>query len=58
MEWSLEMREVVSRLVDEDVEYGEGCDEACEHCPFAERCAACEGWWGCGAWEVGMGDDL
>ena len=58
MEWTWEMRDVVAQLADEYVEYGEGCDEACEHCPYAAQCEACEGWWGCGAWEAGMGDDL
>ncbi len=58
MEWTWEMRDVVAQLADECVEYGEGCDEDCEHCPYAAQCEACEGWWGCGAWEEGMGDDL
>ena len=40
------------------VTFGEGCEGACEHCPYAEQCEACEGYWGCGAWEEGMGEDL
>ena len=58
MKWTHEMHKVVEELTDKYVEYGEGCDGACEHCPYAEQCNATEGWWGCGAWEVGMGDDL
>ena len=57
MEWTSEMREAVMELM-EYVEYGEGCEGACEHCPFAERCEASEDFWGCPCWEEGMGDDL
>lgn len=53
-----EMMEVLEALCEEYVVYGEGCEGACERCPYAERCAACEGWWGCPCWEEGMGDDL
>lgn len=53
-----EMREVLWELCDKYVEYGKGCDEACEHCPFAEECERDELLWGCPCWEEGMGDDL
>lgn len=58
MEWTSEMRKVVSELTEKYVKYGDGCDGACEHCPYCEQCDACEGWWGCEAWEEGMGEDL
>ena len=58
MEWTTEMRQVVEELTERYVTFGEGCEGACERCPYAEQCSACEGWWGCGAWEEGMGDDL
>lgn len=58
MEWTREMREVAAELAERYVRYGEGCEEACERCPYAERCAAEGGCWGCAAWEEGMGDDL
>jgi len=54
---SREEYEVVEELL-VYVESGEGCEGACERCPFAERCEACEGWWGCPCWEEGMGEDL
>lgn len=54
----MEMRETLGRLADEYVTYGQGCDEACEHCPYAEWCEEYEGFWGCPCWEEGMGDDL
>lgn len=57
MEWTTEMREVAYGLM-EHVVSGEGCEEACARCPFADRCEACEGWWGCPCWEEGMGEDL
>ena len=50
--------ERVWELLAEAVTYGEGCHEACASCPYAEECHASEGWWGCGVWEKGMGDDL
>jgi hypothetical protein len=53
-----EMMEVLEALRREFVTYGDRCDEACERCPYAEQCEACEGWWGCPCWEEGMGDDL
>lgn len=55
---TMEMRETLWRLADEYVTYGQGCDEACEHCPYADWCAEHEGYWGCPCWEEGMGDDL
>ena len=58
MEWTREMREVVADLTDRYVVEGEGCEGACEHCPYCAQCEACEGFWGCGAWEYGMGEDL
>ena len=58
MEWTQEMRDVVDALTEKYVTYGDGCEKACEHCPYADQCEACEGWWGCGAWEEGMGEDL
>lgn len=58
MEWTSEMRVVVAELAEQYVVYGEGCEGACERCPYADRCDASEGYWGCGAWEEGMGDDL
>ena len=58
MNWNNEMEKVVEVLTEKYVTYGEGCEKACEHCPYCEQCDACEGWWGCDAWEKGMGDDL
>lgn len=58
MEWTREMELVVAELAAEYVVSGEGCEGACEHCPYAEECEASDGWWGCGAWEEGMGEDL
>lgn len=52
-----EMSKKVEELM-ELVEYGEGCEKACEKCPFAEQCKKEELFWGCGCWEKGMGDDL
>ena len=40
------------------VKYGKGCDKACARCPFSDLCGKEELFWGCGAWEEGMGDDL
>ena len=48
-----EMREVVEKL-----EAKFGCEEACEHCPFAQACEEHELWWGCPVWESQMGEDL
>lgn len=53
-----EMYELVDATLMDLVVYGEGCEAACAACPFRERCHEVEGWWGCGAWEEGMGDDL
>ena len=58
MEWTMEMQMVVAELTEQYVEFGEGCEDACAHCPYAAQCHATEGWWGCGAWEEGMGEDL
>lgn len=58
MEWTSEMRKVTDKLAARYVKYGCGCEKACEHCPYCDQCEAQEGWWGCGAWEKGMGDDL
>ena len=58
MKWTNEMRKVASELTELYVTQGEGCEGACEHCPFAEECKVSEGWWGCEAWEEGMGEDL
>lgn len=58
MEWTMEMQMVVAELTEQYVEFGEGCEDACAHCPYAAQCHAAEGWWGCGAWEEGMGEDL
>ena len=52
-----EYREVWDALADA-VTYGEGCEAACAVCPYRERCYATRGWYGCGIWEEGMGDDL
>lgn len=52
-----EMREELWTLCDEYVTSGEGCEAACEHCPYAADCAACELWWACPCWEEGMGED-
>lgn len=58
MEWTDEMMDKVDELTDLYVTFGEGCGEACKHCPYREECNEKEGWWGCGAWEEGMGEDL
>jgi hypothetical protein len=33
-------------------------DTACEHCPYCDRCAHEELYWGCDVWEESMGEDL
>lgn len=58
MKWNLEMINLVDELTDQYVVFGEGCEEACSHCPYRAECHATEAWTGCEAWEVGMGDDL
>ena len=58
MFWTAEAREVTEMLADTYVTCGHGCEEACAHCPFAEACAEAEAWYGCPAWEDGMGEDL
>jgi len=52
-----EFYEVTSEL-SELVEYGGDLEIACERCPYRDRCHREELWWGCGAWEESMGDDL
>jgi hypothetical protein len=52
-----EFYEVTSEL-SELVEYGGDLEIACERCPYRDHCHREELWWGCGAWEESMGDDL
>ena len=52
-----EFYEVTGELA-ELVEFGGDLDPACERCPYADRCQREELWWGCGAWEQSMGEDL
>ena len=40
------------------VEYGGDLEPACARCPYAEQCKTQELYYGCGAWEQAMGDDL
>lgn len=58
MNWTKEMINKVDELTDLYVITGEGCENACKHCPYYTECHKTEGWFGCGAWEEGMGEDL
>ena len=40
------------------VEYGGELEPACAQCPYAKQCKAQGLYYGCGAWEQAMGDDL
>ena len=40
MEWTMEMQMVVAELTEQYVEFGEGCEDACAHCPYAAQCHA------------------
>lgn len=52
-----EFYEVTGELA-ELVEAGGELETACERCPYRARCRQDELWWGCGAWEQSIGDDL
>ncbi len=52
-----EFYEVTGELA-ELVEAGGELETACERCPYRAQCRQDELWWGCGAWEQSMGDDL
>lgn len=53
----LEFWRVTGELA-ELVEAGGDLEPACAQCPYADRCQQEELWWGCGAWEQSMGEDL
>jgi hypothetical protein len=40
------------------VEYGGDLDVACDQCKYCDRCTKECLYFGCGAWEESMGDDL
>lgn len=44
--------DVVAEL---EAQYGE---DGCAHCPYAGQCDHQELYWGCGVWELQMGEDL
>ena len=46
--------ELMNAVLDEQLTV----EQACEVCPYAGQCDANDLYFGCGVWEVSMGDDL